>query len=348
VDEGFEGLDADARLAVEVALGTAAAFGDVECGTAYLLFGVVATGSGEIAQLAELFALDTIRIERAVLTVRERFLLSGADYDGDPGLSARALAALRTPRRDGDGPTGVFEVLHGALDDPASGANAVLRQLGIRPEEFSRLVGYGTWHLSREEADALLDALDRRVDDHRAWWGPAAHELPETLVHESIEVARSRSAVASIVSVDGFRDGVRFRIVVESLQDWLLAPRLAPEEILVPGGSPRTTAGPELFKVAVQLADGRLCSNEVLEERFRQDRPVGARLVPLEHRSETFRRNDRRSFEHRMETIDWWMWPTPPAGLLHLRIDWPAEVLHGAVCFDAAQLQEQRRLLVLP
>jgi hypothetical protein len=294
VDELLRNLDPDARLAVEVALGTAGAFGDVECGTAYLLFGAVATARGEIAQLAELFALDTIRVERAVLVVRDRFLLSGATYDGDPGLSARAQRALATARRDGKGPTGVFEVLHGALEDPASGANAVLRQLGIRPEEFARLVGYGTWHLSKEEADALLDALDRRAEERASWWGPADEEQGLELLTGPVEVAGSRSANAAITSMEAFPEGVRFRLVVSSREEWLLSPRLHPEEILVPGQPARFDSGPDLLKLSVQMADGRAATNTVQDDRYRTDRPHGARLMALGHRSEVFRANDRR------------------------------------------------------
>ena len=55
-------LDAAARIALEVALGTAAAMGDERCGTEYVLFGVVATASGDMAEQCELFALDTRRI----------------------------------------------------------------------------------------------------------------------------------------------------------------------------------------------------------------------------------------------------------------------------------------------
>lgn len=346
MDELLQGLDDDARLVVEVALGTAGAFGDVECGTAYLLFGAVATAKGEVAQLAELFALDNIRVERAILAVRERYL-SGATYDGDPQLSRRAVQALRTPRRDGSGPTGVFELLHGAISDPASGANAVLRQLGIRPDEFGRLVGYGTWHLSRQEADALLDALDRRAGRHLEWWGPADDETGVQLLLEPLELARSRSAVARIASVEAFDEGIRFRLEVEALTTWLLPPRMQPEEVLVPGHGPRFTSGPEMLRLKVQLGDGRRTTNEVVEDRFVLQRPTGSRLVPLGHRTEVLRRNDRRQFEARVEAADWWLWPMPPPGLFEIRVDWPAEVLHGALTFDGGELRARQRLLTL-
>ena len=116
-------------------------------------------------------------------------------------MSARAQRALRTPRIDGTGPTGVFELLHGLCDDESSGACQVLRQLGVRPAELRRLVAYGTRHLEPEQLDELLDALDRRDTGHRPWWGPEPEAAMETMAFtdgQPLELARSESAVVTL------------------------------------------------------------------------------------------------------------------------------------------------------
>ncbi|HEX7096747.1 MAG TPA: Clp protease N-terminal domain-containing protein, partial [Acidimicrobiales bacterium] len=160
MDDVFADLDDAARLALDVALGTAAALGDHLCGTEYILLGIFATARGEMAEVGELFVLDELRIERAIHKIREGHF--SGEYDGDPPLSPRARAAARTRRHDGSGPTGVFELLAGILADDRSGACEVLRELGVRPEEVRRLAAYGTRHLTKEEAAALLELLDRR------------------------------------------------------------------------------------------------------------------------------------------------------------------------------------------
>ena len=173
MDEPYDDLDDAARRALEVALAAAAAIGDQQCGTEYLLYGLFAGARGDMAEIAELFVLDALRVERAIQKVREPFTYTSNDYDGDPQLTPRALASLHTRRHDGSGPTGVFEILFGVLHDPRSGACAVLRELGVRPEEVHRLAAYGRRHLSKDEAAVLLEALDRRdLNRHRPWWGP--------------------------------------------------------------------------------------------------------------------------------------------------------------------------------
>ena len=83
-------LDAGARMALDVALGTAGAMGDERFGTEYLLFGAVATASGDMAELCELFALDTARLERAIVAIRgHRFEPLDAGHI-DPPVSPRA------------------------------------------------------------------------------------------------------------------------------------------------------------------------------------------------------------------------------------------------------------------
>ncbi|MCH7789249.1 MAG: hypothetical protein IH940_07370, partial [Acidobacteria bacterium] len=141
MDEANERYDLDdaGRLALDVALGTAGAIGDDQCGTEYLLFGVIATAADDVAELARLFALDSLRIERAINKLRQHRYSLSHDGPGDPPFSPRAARAVRTRRADGSGPTGPFELLHGALCDNASGASQVLRELGVRPDEVRRL-----------------------------------------------------------------------------------------------------------------------------------------------------------------------------------------------------------------
>ena len=95
MDELFADLDDAARLALDVALGTAAALGDSQCGTEYLLFGIFATARGEMAEVGELFVLHELRIERAIQKLRDGNF-NGAEYDGDPPLSRRACVASRS------------------------------------------------------------------------------------------------------------------------------------------------------------------------------------------------------------------------------------------------------------
>ncbi|MGI9600383.1 MAG: Clp protease N-terminal domain-containing protein, partial [Acidimicrobiales bacterium] len=165
-------LDEQAQRALAVALDMSGAIGDDQCGTEYLLYGAMSTARGDVAELAGLFALDPLRLERGIHTLRQHRFSLEHDGPGAPPLTARAQRALLTPRIDGSGPTGVFELLHGLCDDESSGACQVLRELGVRPAELRRLISYGTRHLEPEQLDELLDALDRRETEHRPWWGP--------------------------------------------------------------------------------------------------------------------------------------------------------------------------------
>ncbi|HEV8299080.1 MAG TPA: Clp protease N-terminal domain-containing protein [Acidimicrobiales bacterium] len=341
MDDVFADLDDAARLALDVALGTAAALGDRECGTEYLLLGIFATARAEMAEVGELFVLDELRIERAIQKIRDGNF-SGAEYDGDPPLSVRARAAARTRRHDGTGPTGVFELLAGVLADEASGACSVLRELGVRPEEVRRLAAYGTRHLTKEEAAVLLEMLDRRsAERHRPWWGPApeARVVPVRIAggHE-LEVARSVSAVATIDDLVTSGEGFSLSLRIESLRPWVLPPALEPPEILVPGRPPTHRVGPDMLRFEIVFADGDRVSNLQPVERWRIERPTSPTLVPLSSRTEITRTNDRRRVEHRVIVTQWWVWPLPAAGTIEVRLDWPAEVLSGLVSFDGRPL----------
>lgn len=333
-------LDAAGRLALEVALGTAGAIGDDRCGTEYLLFGVIATATGDVAELASLFALDTLRIERAINHLRSHRYSLEHDGPGDPPLSPRAEHALRTRRADGPGPTGPFEILHGALADDSAGACQVLRELGVRPDEVRRLVAYGIRHLSSEQIEQLIQTLDRRGGSHRGWWGPPPggplRVVP--LGEPPLEVGRSVSVIASMQSVQVGPDGFGFSLVLESRRPWLLPPILQPSEILVPGRAPEHHTGPDTLRLGLVFADGRRADS--LQPFFRWDpaMPSEPRLLLLGSRSEITRFNDRRLFERHVLVADWWVWPTPPAGTVELRVDWPAEMLSGLASFDGRDL----------
>ncbi len=343
---GFE-LDDAARLALDVALGTAGAIGDDRCGTEYLLFGVIATAGGDVAELAHLFALDTLRIERAINVLRSHRYSLEHDGPGDPPLSDRARAALGTRRADGAGPTGPFEVLHGALIDEASGACQVLRELGVRPDEVRRLVGYGIRHLDPDEIERLISALDRRERDHRAWWGPppGGPTRPVHLAGEPIEIGRSTSVLASVQGFHVASSGFGFSLVLESRKPWLLPPILQPAEILIPGQAPLHRTGPDTLRLELAFGDGSIASSVEPGRRFDAHAPSTPRLVLLGSRTELTRYNDRRQPERHLLVSDWWAWPLPPEGTVQVQVDWPAELLSGLAAIDARPLLRQASAL---
>jgi hypothetical protein len=331
-------LDDAARLALDVALGTAGAIGDDQCGTEYLLFGVVATAAGDVAELASLFALDSLRIERAINKFRQHRYSLAHDGPGDPPFSKRAAMAVRTRRADGAGPTGPFELLHGALSDNASGASQVLRELGVRPDEVRRLVGYGIRHLAPSEIEALIASLNRRATAHRPWWGPDPRaEVDFVRVTESkrIIVAHSPSALASIDGVRVARYGFGFTLVLESLKPWILDPVLVPTEVLVPGQSVSTPIGPDLVQVDIGFANGASASNRAELPRWQVEKPAKPVLVHLGSRIEATEVNDRRVDDHRMVVSDWWMWPLPVQGDVDVKVSWASESIEGSTTFDS-------------
>ncbi|MGI9606495.1 MAG: Clp protease N-terminal domain-containing protein [Acidimicrobiales bacterium] len=339
-------LDDHARLALDVARHAALANGDSYCGTEYLLYGVIATARGEISELVELFALNTLRVDRAIERIMERRQLEGRLAPGEPTLSERAVRALHTPRLDGQGPTGVFELLHGLLSDAESGACSVARDLGVQPSEALRLVAYGMRHLSRDEIDDLLDKLDRRDQPHRPWWGPD----PETplvpyrrATDAPLTLATSDSAVVELTGVGTDGVGVGFTMTVRSKRSWVLPPVFVPEEALVPGVGSSFSSGPDFFLLQFVLADGTVLDNRSAGNRYVADIPEGARLVPLGQREQRTVLNDRRRHDQHAVTTDWWVWPLPKSGVVELRVDWPAESVSGIWSFDATGLAHSAR-----
>ncbi len=348
-DDEFD-LDTDAFAALAAAQEVASSLADDQCGTEHLLFGVMLTASGEVTELRDLFALDPQRIERAIKRLAEhRFVLATEEGSIRP-FSARSLRALSTPRADGTRPAGVFELLHGMLQDDSSGACQVLRALGVRTEELRRLAAYGTRHLSDDQVANLMEALDRRTTaEFRPWWGPRPAAPIETMafgdVEGTMEVARSESARASIRTLAVTNQGFGLTLTVESITPWLLPPVLQPSEVLVPGSFPAHVAGPELLELELAFDDGRSVSNRLATRRWDDGAPDGPQLTYLGHRAEVVTFNDRRRTEKRTVTADWWVWPLPIEGPVEVRVTWPAESLRGAASFDSNPLIQAARSL---
>lgn len=329
-------LDDPAHLALDVAQHAAMANGDSMCGTEYLLYGIVATARGDVTDLIDLFALNTLRVDRAI----ERLVAKrGIDpmNRGRPTLTRRASEALQTPRLDGCGPSGVFEVLHGLLADDASGACSVLRDLGVQPEEARRLVSYGIRHLSEAEVEELLHSLDRRDQAHKAWWGPDQQREIRPVVNSTeaaLPVASSKSAEVEIATLATDGEGLGFTLVVRSKKSWVLPPVFVPEEALIPGHGARYNNGPDFCIVQVTLPDGTMIDNRRVLDRYCSTEPGESVLLRIGQRDEHIALNDRRQPDQHIITGDWWIWPLPTEGKIEVTVDWPAEAVSGSAVID--------------
>ena len=334
MEEHFS-LDDPAQLALDVARHAAMANGDSHCGTEYLLYGLVATARGEVAELIELFALNTLRVDRAIERLVDR---RGIDpvWAGKPRLTVRATRSLLTPRLDNSGPSGSFEVLHGILSDDRSGACAVLRDLGVQPEEVRRLVVYGIRHLSQEEVDELLVSLDRRQDSHHPWWGPNPSN-PITPLRAPgtapLEIAQSESARVELTAMGSDGQGLGLTVTIRSLRSWVLPPVFVPEEALIPGRGSQFNDGPDFCLIQFGFPDGSSIDNRAITDRYSTVTPDTPRVHRIGQRDEMVSLNDRRHHNHHTVTADWWVWPVP-TGQLELTVDWPAEAISGTAVVD--------------
>ena len=341
-------LEADARLALDVALGTASAMGDDHCGTEHLLFGIVATATGEVADLAELFALDNLRVERALTQLRAHHCNPGSIGADDPPLSTRAEIALYSTPMTGAGPLGAFDVLVATLADPRSGAATVLRTLGVRIGDVRRLAELGAARLDRSEVEGLIAALDRRTEAHRPWWGPVG-DAPVARIEIGDPVrrllGRSETAVATLDGVVAGPDGFGLTITISSCDHWVLPPRWEPDEELIPGIGALPRTSPDVVAIDLRYDDDRLVSNRDLAARWRADEPRAGALVRLGTRSVVDERNDRRLPARRAETSEWWVWPLPESGSLQLHFDWPAEAVTGVIDLDAEEIRAKAEAL---
>lgn len=340
-------LDSGAQMALDVALGAAGAMGDERCGTEHLLFGIVATRRGDMAKLAEFFALDTLRVERSIRAIRaERSPVSQHLYE-DPQMSERLVRALGGPVLARKELRSSFELLEGVLADPRSGAAQVLRHLGVRIGEVRRLAELGSARLGPREVEDLVAALDRRTNHHLPWWGPRADapavrvSLPEG---RPVQIARNRSTTATLDALVAGPDGFGLTLSLSSRRPWLLPPLWEAREALVPGTGATHRVEPDIVLVQLRFPDGSSISNQPPGPRWTAEAPAAA-LVRLGHRLEVDRRNDRRIPERRHDTCDWWVWPLPERGDLILDLVWRAEAVRGSVRIDAAQLAGHAREL---
>ena len=331
MEETFD-LDEQARLALDVAQHAAMANGDSHCGTEYLLYGLVATGRGSIVELSELFALNVLRIDRAIERLVETRKRKGIFVEGPPMLSLRARRALSTSRLDGSGPTGTFEVLHGLLGDDDAGACEVLRYLGVVPDEARRLVAYGIQHLTQSQVDELISSLDRRSADAKPWWGPEPGRRLRSIAidgRSTIPVAESDSATVEVTAVGSDGRGFGFTLTTTSRRSWVLPPLFVPNESLIPGLGARYSDGPDFFLLQLLLPDGAVLDNRHASERFGPHPPPEPRLLRLGQRDERTTLNDRRQSDQHVVITDWWAWPLPVSGTVELRVGWPAESIFG-------------------
>jgi hypothetical protein len=334
-------LDAGARMALDVALGTASAMGDERCGTEYLLFGAVATASGDMSELCELFALDTARLERAIVAIRGHRFESVAEGHADPPLSPRAEVALHGPSLSGGDRRSTFDVLLGCLADPRSGAATVLRHLGVRLGEIRRLVELGAARLDQNEVETLIASLDRRDTSHHSWWGPDADAgvarigLPN---RRPQVIARSQTAELTIDALVAGPDGFGLTISVASLGDWVLPPVWESIEYLSPGVGAEHRLVPEVVTIDLRYSDGTHVSNRQGNHRWRSDVPRPGALVRLGTRRVIEDRNDRRRPVRHVETTEWWAWPLPINGDIRLDVSWQAEAVVGGVDLDGAAI----------
>lgn len=340
-------LDAGARLSLDVALGTAAAMGDERCGTEHLLFGVIATSRGEMAELAQVFALDTLRLERSILTFRSHRCSAPDEVAEDPPLSSRVRTSLEGPSLSRHQRRSSFDLLVAMIADSRSGAATVLRQLGVRISEIRRLAELGAARLGRAEVKDLIAALNRRDDRHESWWGPAV-DAPVTripLPHgRPVEISRNRTTVASLDGLVAGPDGFGITLSFTSRRAWVLPPVWEAREELVPGVGASHRLEPDVVLVQVNYPDGSSVSNRRPVSRWSTVRPPAA-LVRLGDRSSVQTRNDRRIPERRHDTCEWWVWPVPEQGDLVLDLAWPAEAIRGSMRIDGTELARSARQL---
>jgi ATP-dependent Clp protease ATP-binding subunit ClpA len=122
----------ESRLAVEYARREAEADASAEIGSQHLLLGALRSGDHPV--LAALEELG-VGFEAAQETCRAR-------ADGVPvgELKTVLAAAAQAARTAGADRVGIEHLLAGALSDPAGGATAIVRALGVAPEAIAAVL----------------------------------------------------------------------------------------------------------------------------------------------------------------------------------------------------------------
>ena len=329
-------------------MGMAGATGDEHCGTEHLLFGVIATASEDVADLAELFALDHMRVERGVRALRVHHCHPDNMTDDDPALSTRAELALYSDPVVSQGGLTAFDVLVAIVHDPRSGAATVLRSLGVRVGEIRRLAELGAAKLDQTEVAGLIAALDRRTESHLPWWGPATDASVARVPLGGSDrrlLARSDTAVATLDGLVAGPEGFGLTVTIASCDHWVLPPRWEPSEELIPGIGSIHRSAPDVVTIDLRDGENAVISNRAPRPRWRADEPTPGALVRLGSRTVVDDRNDRRFAARRAETSEWWVWPLPESGTLELRFEWPAEALSGVIELDADEIRSQAAVL---
>ena len=126
----------EAQLAVEYARREASRQGAASVGSVHLLLGILGSGDSETVQALNALGITIDAAREAAQTLETR--------DGPAAESRAALGhALRAARREQAEKVGLRHILAGALHDPADGAMAVIRALGVTPEQARGAVHAG-------------------------------------------------------------------------------------------------------------------------------------------------------------------------------------------------------------
>ena len=120
----------EVRVVVEYARSEARDLAAPAIGSEHLLVGILRSGDHPAVAALQRLGVEYDAVRGAARTVSAA-ARAGADMQHD--VKKVLFEALQAARRDGCDRIGVEHVLRGALNDPASGANATLRVLQVTP-----------------------------------------------------------------------------------------------------------------------------------------------------------------------------------------------------------------------